>query len=316
MTSILTAPGTQAPCRVQFGGSNSEIDRREHSPALRIALPVLDGEREECLLDRAAEVFTQNDFTVFSGSELFAGFAVAPAGLELEAAAEYLYRQMFALAQNRHLYRIWNYIPEINATPDSLENYRRFCRGRSHSFEQHFGMNFQRRLPAASGVGATQGPLAIAFIAGQASPRHFENPLQMSAFEYPLDYGPRSPSFSRATSVVMNDRELMFISGTAAIRGHATVAAGDLGAQLECTLENLRVLGETTGTGTDLGAKSGWQRAIKVYLRRAADLRATQARLARDFVGPSDTISYLHADLCRADLLVEIEAVLTREPKS
>ena len=63
------------------------------------------------------------------------------------------------------------------------------------------------------------GPLAIGFLAGRAVPRHFENPRQVPAFEYPAQYGPRPPSFSRATAVKAGEGRWIFISGTAAVVG-------------------------------------------------------------------------------------------------
>src|SRR4051812_16306051 len=147
--------------------------------------------------------------------------------MDLESAAREVYGRVFAATRTLKLYRIWNYVPQINRVDDGLENYRRFFRGRSHAFEEHFGHGFQYQLPAASAVGALNGPLAVAFLAGQANPRHFENPRQVPAFEYPPAYGPRPPSFSRATLIRTAAEQELFVSGTAAIRGHATVSTQD-----------------------------------------------------------------------------------------
>jgi chorismate lyase/3-hydroxybenzoate synthase len=299
-----------AACRVIFTRTAGELEPSSE-PGLRVALPVLAGPAAESLLDAATPAGAREGFTVFEGDQRRAGFAVAAADLELEAAAAELYRRLFAATRGLHLQRIWNYVPHINAHVGGLENYRRFCRGRSLAFERHFGSAFEQRLPAASGVGTTSGALAVAFLASETRPTHFENPRQVPAFHYPAEYGPRAPSFSRATLAGGADgARQLFISGTAAIRGHATVAVGDLAGQLDCTVENLRALGETTGLGAGLGSPAA-QRHFKVYLRRAADLPRVQAHLTASLLRPDDVVSYLHADLCRSDLLVEIEGVVT-----
>ncbi len=310
-TSATFAPPTTPACRVAFGHAAAEIGASAGQPALRVALPVLAGPAEEKVLEGAVPVTAREGFTLFAAKGHLGGFAVASATLDLEAAAAELYRRLFTVTRGLHLHRIWNYVPQINALTEGLENYRHFCRGRSLAFERHFGRDFEQRLPAASGVGAVRGPLALAFLAGDQAPTHFENPRQVPAFHYPREYGPRAPSFSRATLVrdAPGGRQL-FISGTAAIRGHASIAAGDLAGQLDCTVENLRTIGETAGIGPDLAAASDAARHFKVYLRRAADLARVQTHLDRSLLRAGDSVSYLHADLCRADLLVEIEGVV------
>jgi hypothetical protein len=58
----------------------------------------------------------------------------------------------------------------------------------------------------------------------------------VSAYDYPRQYGPAAPSFSRAA---LTPDPLLLISGTASIVGHASVHLGDVTAQLEETLANL-----------------------------------------------------------------------------
>ncbi len=278
---------------------------------LDLALPVLAGSRSEVLFEHAA-VSSSDGCTVFRAGPNMGGFTVAAAPAPLEEATRELYGRIFAAAGGLRLCRIWNYVPHINAIHDGLETYRRFCRGRSVAFEEKFGPGFERDLPAGSAVGIPGGALAVAFFAHENVPRHFENPHQVPAFEYPADYGPRPPSFSRATLVTTNAGTKLFISGTASIRGHLTLAPNDLAGQLPCTVENLQVIAQTAGAGAAVGAENGWARAFKIYLRQAADLPAARAYLERHLLQPGDNVSYLLADLCRTDLRVEIEAVLSQ----
>lgn len=312
-STLARPPALHAPCRVVFGAPTATIEHGRRTPVLAVALPVLSGAADEIILPTEGAVEVRDGCVLFEAGDATAGFAVAPPDVDLETAARDLYRQLFAATRGRRLYRVWNYVPGINAVNNGLENYRLFCRGRGVAFEDQFGIGYQRQLPAASAVGVKRGPLAIAFLAGDATPRHFENPQQVPAFEYPADYGPRPPSFSRATLVDGAAGRQLFVSGTAAIRGHASIAIGDLAGQLACTRENLHVIAATAGAGADFGAIEGWRRMIKVYVRHARDFSAVQRDLEQHLLRADDVVTYLQADLCRADLLVEIEAVLTRE---
>ncbi len=225
---------------------------------------------------------------------------------------ERVYGKMLAALKGRPLLRIWNYVPRINAESSGMENYRAFCVGRARAFEAAFGTGFAAQLPAASAVGCEGEELVIVFVAGEAVPRHFENPAQMPAYEYPAEHGPRSPSFVRATVASEGSRRFAFVSGTAAIRGHATVGAGNFEAQLACMLENLRMISRAAGLGDELRlvGDGSMRRYFKVYLRRADDYAKTRARLEQVLVRPEDEVIYLRADICRAELDVEIEATV------
>src|SRR6185437_3381010 len=131
-----------------------------------------------------------------------------------------------------------------------------------------------------------------------------ENPRQVSAYSYPPIYGPRSPSFSRASIHMLNEAETLFVSGTASIVGHKTRHEGDLDGQVAVTIENLRaVIGaaERSASGP-LG--DHW--AFKVYLHDSG-YRDTVDRAIEAAFGPGTQRLYLRGDMCRAELLVEIE---------
>jgi enamine deaminase RidA (YjgF/YER057c/UK114 family) len=217
---------------------------------------------------------------------------------------------VFAATRGRHLVRIWNYLPQINAHTAQLEHYRAFCQGRSVAFESELGDRFQPWLPAASAVGSGGTDFDVIFAATETEPRHFENPEQVPAYNYPPEHGPRAPSFARATVAHDGQRAWTFISGTSAVKGHQTVAPGSLTAQIDCTLDNLSLISRTIGLGDNLGAGKISDRYFKIYLRHATDLAATQARLNHSLLQPSDRATYLQADVCRAALTIEIEATL------
>ncbi len=294
-----------------------------HLPSLNISLgsggtgvfdaglPVLAGAAVEALFGEAEPAGRSGAFALFRRHDWLVGAAMVESEPDLEAITHRLYGDIFGATEGLHLARVWNYVPAINEPgPDGLENYQSFCRGRSLAFEQQFGQGFKAQLPASSAVGNTDAGLIVVFAACESRPRHVENPLQVPAYDYPLQYGPRPPSFARATLVPGPGRTAVFISGTAAVRGHLTVEPESTQGQLTCTLENLRELSLACDLGPDLGAGRGLFRHFKIYLRYAADQPAVAAALNRHLLRPDDTVSYLLADICRASLNVEIEATL------
>ncbi len=272
-------------------------------------MPVLAGAEDETLFGGATGTGVERGFALFEDRGLLLGAWAGDAERDLGAQTRRIYRDMLGLAQarGRALARIWNYVPDINGTSaEGLENYRVFCRGRAQAFEA----SPESVPPAASAVGGVAGRLAVLFAAAPDPPRRFENPEQVPAYEYPPEHGPRSPSFSRAGQVDVAGRKYTFVSGTAAIKGHATVAPESLAGQLECTLDNLRIISGVCGLGADLGAGRAAERHFKVYLRSAADLPELQAVLESRLFRADDRVCWLHSDICRAALKLEIEATV------
>ncbi len=278
-----------------------------------LLLPVvrLAGEGVERTGDDVSPAGEEHGFRLFASPGIRMGWASQPVLGSAQSAALGLYRRLLRAASGRWLYRIWNYVPAINSGSDEMENYRQFNAGRARAFEEAFGAGYGRHLPAASAVGCEGGDAALIFVAGDEEPRHFENPEQTPAYHYPPEHGQRPPSFARATVVNLRGRRRIYISGTSAIKGHSTVAAGSTADKVDCTLENLRVISRVAGAGDDLGAAVALERQFKVYLRHATDLPAVRARLEGSLLRPGDPVVWLRADLCRATLNVEIEATLS-----
>lgn len=134
-----------------------------------------------------------------------------------------------------------------------------------------------------------------------------ENPRQVSAFHYPPQYGRRSPSFSRAVLKNWGEgHEHLYISGTASIVGHAS-QHGDLLPQLAETLANLEALlaeaDRRAMTPLDLTL-------LKIYVRPNLDPAPLRDRIVRTF-GANVPLLFLRADICRQELLLEIEGLAT-----
>jgi hypothetical protein len=276
-----------------------------------LGMPLLAGRSDERLFPDATLLrpASPGHFTLYSAGDFLLGVAQVAAGEDPKAPTQTLYEELLDTVEAYSLCRIWNYVPAINAPgARGLENYRAFCAGRAQAFESAHGRDFEPRLCAASAVGTDSPLLTVAFAAHRLPSLAHENPLQVPAYAYPACYGPRPPSFARASVLPLDGgRAHAFISGTAAIRGHATVSPGETLPQLACTIENLRAIGERCGLGPTLSAGACDARWVKVYLRHAADLATVRSTLERELLHAGDHVSYLRSDICRADLNVEIE---------
>lgn len=196
--------------------------------------------------------------------------------------------------------RIWNYLAHINRGDGDAERYRLFTQGRYRALALKPG--FEADLPAATAIGTPSGGLLIYFLAARSPGVQAENPRQVSAFQYPRRYGPRSPSFSRATQKHWAHGRQLFVSGTASVVGHATLHEGDPLEQLEETARNLRALLESAGMP---GARP---LGLKLYVRHHEHFEAVRAR-ALDIFSSDVPLLCLQGDVSRACLLVEMEGL-------
>jgi enamine deaminase RidA (YjgF/YER057c/UK114 family) len=229
----------------------------------------------------------------------------------IQHATSLAYAEVFAALDRlgyRHLLRIWNYLSEINRETPHGERYRQFNSARRRAFLGGC-RSVDGIVPAACALGSERGaPLVIYFLASRTPARPIENPRQVSAFRYPPAYGPDSPTFSRAALAMQPAGQLLLISGTASIVGHQTVHAGDAAAQTRESIANISAVVAAANEVSGTGVYSINALQFKVYVRRAEDLAAIRRELASQLT-PDHPILYLQADICRSDLLVEIEAV-------
>jgi enamine deaminase RidA (YjgF/YER057c/UK114 family) len=225
-------------------------------------------------------------------------------------ATELAYHEIFGVlkeTEHRHLIRIWNYLPEINREAGGDERYRLFNSARQLAF-RNSGQATVGTVPAASALGSPAGsPISIYFLAARQQPKMIENPRQTSAYYYPPKFGRHSPIFSRACVLDESAGTSLFVSGTASIVGHETFHQGDVGAQTRETMANINALLDEANRVVGLARYSLDGLKFKVYVRQPSDLRAIEGALSGS-LRSSTPIVYLRADVCREDLLVEIEA--------
>lgn len=234
----------------------------------------------------------------------------------LERASRAAYTRLFSVLDRTgfsHLWRAWNYMADINRDTHGVERYRQFNAGRQQAFTEA-ARNVTGNVPAACAIGVRSGPLSLAFLAGMQPTSAVDNPRQVSAWRYPVRYGRQPPTFARASLARVGAQEWLLLSGTASIVGHETVHVGDVRRQVEETLANIEaVIAEANQqSGRHAAGRFGLHDfQFRVYVRHAADLHAIREVLAA-YLAPLQSVLYVHADICRQDLDVEIEGAAWR----
>lgn len=230
----------------------------------------------------------------------------------LEKLAQQAYRDIFATLVAtgfKHLQRLWNYVPRINEDGGGLERYRQFNIGRQRAFLEAGRAAFDG-APAACALGTRDAPLCVRFLAGDSPPLPIENPRQVSAYRYPGEFGPRSPSFSRAALTdVGSGRVALLISGTASIVGHQSLHPCDVAAQTREALNNLHAVIAAARAQCDAPFSLHALQCV-IYVREPADQAAVRRVLDAELGSTAPAVRdavWLRADICRRELLVEIE---------
>ncbi|QGY46310.1 hypothetical protein GM418_22385 [Maribellus comscasis] len=215
--------------------------------------------------------------------------------------------------------RQWNYLEDILGFDIDKQRYQEFNDVRSGFYADNFN---DTGFPAATGIGMNRGGVIIEFVAlksEKAATKPVDNPEQIAAHHYSKDVlvGEEcilktTPKFERARYLELFGKKMVFISGTASIIGENTVGVGDPEKQTEVTIKNIRRLysPEVLDKISDenLAARYGHAR---VYIKKRQDFHAIK-RTFKKFYGNLPVV-YIIADICRNDLLVEIEGKVILE---
>lgn len=173
--------------------------------------------------------------------------------------------------------------------------------------------------PASTGIGMTEGNFVMECLALDVPKDSIEikplnNPEQIDAHAYTQEVLLRgaaaikaAPLFSRGMSICL-DYKMLLISGTASIKGQATICLGDAEGQTRTTLENIDlVLNQAQASLKDV-------QQVRVYIKSSTDPkeqaeRADTIKRVVEEILPRIPKQFLIADVCRDNLLVEIEAL-------
>ena len=129
-----------------------------------------------------------------------------------------------------------------------------------------------------------------------------DNKLQIAAHAYSpqvletAQQQKTTPKFERAKSMTFDDKKLIYVSGTAAIRGEESLTGVGLERQLHITMENIAQL---TGDAQ--------LKMLRVYLKNKSDYKEAYEVLSSYQL--AIPVSYMCADVCRDELLIEIEGI-------
>lgn len=237
-----------------------------------------------------------------------------------------IYRELFATIKKHRLgqlIRIWNYVPNIlvmseaKVPSEDRERYRQFNIGRYDGWQDFGPRDAEGNLlrPAATGIGTHNGPLVLEAVTSHDPVVYIENPRQIPAYHYPRRYGSKAPAFARATLNLAKTGSELFVSGTASIVGAETVHLGDPIAQVEETFTNIKTLigrenlARYDHDGFELSELTG----VRTYVKNPADYPVIKREVEK-FLGPNIPVTYLNNDICRPNLLLEIEG-LARKSK-
>lgn len=208
-----------------------------------------------------------------------------------------------------HAVRVWNFLPDIHArVAPGLDRYRAFNVARYRALGSILGECAIRdgAVPTASCLGHRGRGMGIHMLGAAAAGRPIENPRQVPAFAYSSRFGPRPPCFSRATIAAFGGEPLLMVAGTASVLGEDSVHPGSPPAQLAETLTNLQTVLASARQCPSAEPLAGL-RASRIYVRSGAVRRQIADHLPAAFA--SGPVEWVLADICREELLVEIEVV-------
>jgi hypothetical protein len=257
--------------------------------------------------------FGNASYTLLENSEgrfLFAGgFQSDITGKSIPEQSADVFRQIGELLEREHfpihsIMRQWNYIEQITCSQEGDQNYQSFNNARSEFYDKTV---WPDGYPAATGIGTNLGGIVVDLDAAVfTSPNTYatpvDNPLQIAAHSYSdkvlktARQKRATPKFERAKSITFGNRRLVYISGTAAIRGENSLNKVGFERQLHTTLENISQL---TGKAQPV--------ILRVYLKNKADYPLAE-QLINAYHLPVP-VSYMCADVCREELLIEIEGI-------
>lgn len=219
-----------------------------------------------------------------------------------------------------HLVRQWNYIGNIIEVKDGFQNYQSFNEVRNEYYQKYRAVH---GYPAATGIGMKLGGVSLDFCAiaekEAISIKPIDNPNQVNAYEYGQEVlkGPSGkgksikhpPQFERALLLSGKLRSTLFISGTASILGQDIIGIEDVEKQTLVTIDNIfRLTDQKRIAHNIVNSDIEWGKFIllRVYIKKQEDFSIVKKICQEKF--PKGTFIFIEADICRDNLLVEIEA--------
>lgn len=209
------------------------------------------------------------------------------------------------------IYRQWNYIENITITNDGSQNYQEFNDARSIFYSK---AKWSNGYPAATGIGTSRGGIMIELYAIKgttATNKPIDNPLQVAAHNYSQNVlegkaikelaERTTPKFERARIL----GNTIYISGTAAIKGERSTDSGSTVAQAEQAMQIMNNLISKENIPTPCNGAS--YDLLRIYIKHEDEIEAVKEYMNAHY--PTTPKHYLVSDICRPELLIEIEGV-------
>ncbi len=226
-----------------------------------------------------------------------------------------------------NLVRQWNYVEQIfgitQIDNQFRQNYQLFNETRGEYYSKYRTIH---AFPAATGIGVDFNGVTIECMAVVSDEYHstiaISNPNQLNSYKYGQlvlkgepqknKTGNQPPQFERARLLTNGQTSRLFISGTASIVGQETIGLNDVEKQTHITIDNIELLTSQTNLKShypELKIFPDKYAFVRVYVKNEEDIPAVRSICKEHFGKVPMTI--VKADICRADLLVEIEAEKT-----
>ena len=254
------------------------------------------------------------------GNDMYHDDTRKAAVASFEMVAETLQRENLTL---NNLVRQWNFIGDILKMKKGFQNYQVFNEVRSEYYKRYRTIE---GFPAATGVGMKFGGVSLDFCALKADDRvklkAINNPNQINAYEYGQqvlkgatgrgDPVKHPPQFERGLLLVNKTGSTLFVSGTASIIGQETIGKGDISEQTILTIDNIKKVADIERIKLLTGKQdisNGKFSMLRVYIKKQEDFNSVKSICYEQF--KNSPVIFIEADICRDDLLTEIEAEVT-----
>ena len=223
-----------------------------------------------------------------------------------------------------NIVRQWNYVEQIfemDQIDDKFrQNYQLFNEARGEYYSKYRNVS---DFPAATGIGVDFNGVTIECVAVVSDEYQktvaISNPNQLNSYKYGQvvlkgepqknKTGNQPPQFERARLLTNGQISRLFISGTASIVGQETIGLNDVEKQTRVTIDNIELLASEFNLKShcpDLDIFPYKYAYVRVYVKNEEDLPTVKA-ICKEHFG-NVPITFVKADICRDDLLVEIEA--------
>jgi len=213
------------------------------------------------------------------------------------------YNTLFEIAklEKMEIVKIWHFIPELlSKYNNDKTNYSLLCESREIVYKEYFN-NFN--FPAATAIGIKGKKILIYFFAGKFSKyKVIENKRQVSSYLYPQQIFKEKPMFSRAVSFdnFRSGVSKIFISGTASIKGYKSMHSLNLKEQLNEALKNY---------GTFISLNNNSSNVSRIYITNINDEDKLWIQQKLEKVFGVDRFIIVKGDICRKELIIEVEGV-------